>query len=287
MIGTLNGLIDLVERNTSEAIDVAAFAREHGTTEFHLRRMFSALAQMPLSEYARRRRMTLAGADLALGEPNLLDVAVRYGYGSVEAFGRAFRSVHGTGPADVRRHGGPLCTQPMLRFRLSVEGSTPMDVTITRRPDLVIAGHAAQVPLIHHGVNPHIQAHIAGIAPEEHVRLKALSNTEPAGILAVTADVEPDAPEGSMLTYLHGVALDTATPVPEDLDTIRIAAGTWAVFVSRGPFPEALQQLWAATATDWFPSNPWRLRPGPSILRYLELTETYAACELWLPVEKS
>ena len=90
-----------------------------------------------------------------------------------------------------------------------------------------------------------------------------------------------------MLTYLHGVALDTATPVPEDLDTIRIAAGTWAVFVSRGPFPEALQQLWAATATDWFPSNPWRLRPGPSILRYLELTETYAACELWLPVEKA
>ncbi len=249
MIGTLNALVDLVERSAGEAIDVAAFAREHGTTEYHLRRMFSALAQMPLSEYARRRRMTLAGADLALGEPNLLDVAVRYGYGSVEAFGRAFRSVHGTGPADVRRRGGPLSTQPMIRFRLSVEGSNPMNVTITRRPEFVLAGHAAQVPLIHQGVNPHIQEHIAAIAPEEHERLKLLSDTDPGGILAVTADLEPDAPEGSMLTYLHGVALDTATPVPEDLDTIRIAAGTWAVFVSRGPFPEALQQLWA-TATD-------------------------------------
>jgi AraC family transcriptional regulator len=242
---------------------------------------------MPLSEYARRRRMTLAGADLAHGEPNLLDVAVRYGYGSVEAFGRAFRSVHGIGPSDVRRHGGPLSTQPMLRFRLSVEGSTPMNVTITNRPDIVIAGHATQVPLIHQGVNPRIQEHIAAIAPEEHVRLKAMNNTEPAGILAVTADLEPDASEGSMLTYVHGVALDTATPVPDDLDSIRVAAGPWAVFVSRGPFPEALQQLWAATATDWFPSNPWRLRPGPSMVRYLELTETFAACELWLPIEKS
>ena len=47
------------------------------------------------------------------------------------------------------------------RFRLSVEGSTPMDVTITHRPTFVLAGHAAQVPLIHEGVNPHIQAHIA------------------------------------------------------------------------------------------------------------------------------
>jgi len=287
MIGTLNALVDLVEDSTGDAIDLAAFAREHGTTEYHLRRMFSALAQMPLSEYTRRRRMTLAGADLAQGEPNLLDVAVRYGYGSVEAFGRAFRSVHGTSPADVRRHGGPLSTQPMLRFRLSVEGSTPMDVTITHRPEFVLAGHAATVPLIHEGVNPHIQAHIAAIAPEEHVRLKALGNTEPAGILAVTADLEPDAPEGSPLTYLHGVAVAPATSVPGNLDTIDLEAGTWAVFHSNGPFPGALQQLWAATATDWFPSNPWRMRPGPSILRYLELTESHAVCELWLPVEKA
>ena len=287
MIGTLNALVDLVEHSTGEAIDVATFAREHGTTEYHLRRMFSALAQMPLSEYARRRRMTLAGAELAVGEPSLLDVAVRFGYGSVEAFGRAFRSVHGTGPAEVRRHGGPLSTQAMLRFRLSVEGSTPMAVTITERPEFVLAGHAAQVPLIHEGINPHIQQHIAAIAPEEHMRLKALGDIEPAGILAVTADLEPDAPEGSTLTYLHGVALSATTTVPDDLDAIPVEAGIWAAFSSRGPFPEAVQQLWAATATDWFPSNPWRLRPGPSILRYLELTESYADCELWMPVEKA
>src|SRR5690554_3034528 len=145
MIGTLNALVDLVEQSHDETLDVTRFAREHGTTEYHLRRMFSALAGMPLSEYVRRRRMTLAAADLVRGEPNLLELAVRYGYGSVEAFGRAFRAVHGTSPAEVRRHGGPLSTQPMLRFRLSVEGSVPMDVTITDRPAFVLAGHAAEV----------------------------------------------------------------------------------------------------------------------------------------------
>lgn len=287
MIGTLNALVDLVERSLGEPLDVAAFAREHGTTEYHLRRMFSSLARMPVSEYGRRRRMTLAAADLAAGEPDLLEVAVRYGYGSVEAFGRAFRSVHGIGPSDARRDGGPLSTQPVLRFRLSVEGSTPMDVTITDRPEFVLVGHAAQAPLIHEGVNPHIQRHIAAIPAEEHARLKALSDAEPSGILAVTAGLEPDAPEGSELTYLHGVALSPATAVPDDLDALRVEAGTWAVFASRGPFPDALQQLWAATATEWFPSNPWRLRPGPTILRYLELTETHAHCELWMPVERA
>jgi AraC family transcriptional regulator len=285
MIGTLNALADLVEQNLQDEIDVIAFARQHGTTEYHLRRMFATLAGMPLSEYARRRRMTMAAADLVAGAPDLLAVAVRYGYGSSEAFSRAFRAVHGVAPADVRRNGGPLKTQSTLRFRLSVEGSTAMHVTITDRDAFTLAGHAAQVPLIHAGVNPHIQAHIASIAPEEHRRLKGLSDTEPAGILAVTADTEPDAPEGSPVTYLHGVALAESTVVPDDLDTIAADAGTWAVFDVDGPFPETLQNLWAATATEWFPSNPWRLRPGPSIVRYRELTDRHVDAELWLPVE--
>lgn len=160
-----------------------------------------------------------------------------------------------------------------------------MDVTISHRGEFVLAGHATRVPLIHQGVNPHIQNHIEQIPPTGHERLRSLNDIEPQGILAVTADSEPDTPEGSMITYLHGVALSGTTPVPDDLDSIEVAAGAWAVFAVKGPFPEALQELWAATATDWFPSNPWRLRPGPSILRYLELTESYASCELMLPIE--
>lgn len=60
------------------------------------------MAGMPLSEYVRRRRMTVAAADVVRGEDDLLSIAVRYGYGSTEAFGRAFRAVHGASPRDVR-----------------------------------------------------------------------------------------------------------------------------------------------------------------------------------------
>lgn len=160
-----------------------------------------------------------------------------------------------------------------------------MDVTITTTPELVLVGHAVQVPLIHEGVNPHIQQHIASIPPEEHTRLKRLSDAEPSGILAVTGDIEPDAPQGTRLTYLHGVSVRPETVLPGDLDSMRVDAGAWAVFAASGPFPATLQSLWAATATEWFPSNPWRLRPGPSIVRYLEFTGTHASCELWLAVE--
>ncbi|WP_053704502.1 AraC family transcriptional regulator [Streptomyces sp. WM6368] len=287
MISALNQLVDLVEGHLTEELDVGGLAGGLGTTEYHLRRMFSSLAGMPLSEYVRRRRMTVAAADVVRGEDDLLSIAVRYGYGSTEAFGRAFRAVHGAGPRDVRRDGGPLRTQPRLRIRLTVEGSIPMDTRLIDRPAFRLVGHAARVPLIHQGINPHIQQHVTALPQEEHLRLKALGDTEPAGLLAVSDDLDPDGTEGSELTYLHGVALSRDTGVPDDLDAIEVPAGTWAVFRTAGPHPQALQTTWAATATEWFPSNPWRLRPGPSIVAVLDRAADFstATCELWLPVE--
>ena len=287
MIPALNHLVDLVEERLGAEPDVPALAAALGTTEYHLRRMFSSLAGMPLSEYVRRRRMTVAASDVVRGGDDLLSVAVRYGYGSTEAFGRAFRAVHGAAPRDVRRDGGPLRTQPQLRFRLTVEGSTPMDTRFADRPAFRLIGHATRVPLIHEGVNPHIQEHVAALPQEAHVRLKALGDTDPAGLLQVCDDLAPDSAEGSELTYLHGVAVSAATPAPDDLDAIEVPAGTWAVFRSSGAFPDALQTTWAATASEWFPSNPWRLRPGPSIVAVLERAADFstATSELWLPVE--
>ncbi|GIF03969.1 AraC family transcriptional regulator [Actinoplanes siamensis] len=287
MIAALNRLVDLVEESLASDFDVKEVARTLGTTEYHLRRMFSSLAGMPLSEYLRRRRMTVAAAAVVRGEEDLLTIAVRHGYGSTEAFGRAFRAVHGVSPGQVRHAGGPLRTQPQLRFRLTVEGSERMETRIVDHREFRLVGHAARVPLVHQGINPHIRQHITALPTEEHQRLKALGDTEPAGLLAVTDDLDPDRAEGSALTYLHGVAVSPDTPVPDGLDIIKVPASRWVVLRTAGPHPQTLQKTWATTATEWFPSNPWRLRPGPEIVAVLEHTDDFSAatCELWLPVE--
>lgn len=287
MIEILNRLVDEIESRIGEDIDIDVLAVSMGTTGYHARRMFSSLAGMPVSEYMRRRRMTVAAADL-IGDEDLLTIAVRYGYGSIEAFGRAFRSVHGVSHGDVRRDGGPLRSQPTLRFRLTVEGSVPMDARIIERPAFRLVGHATRVPLIHEGVNPHIQQHIASLPVSEHQRLKDIGNTEPRGILQVTADVDPDYREGSELTYLHGVAVEGGTETPSGLDVIDLETGEWVVFRTSGPHPSALQDAYAASASEWFPSNLWRLRPAPSIVSILEHADDFstATYELWFPIER-
>ncbi|MCZ7440752.1 GyrI-like domain-containing protein [Micromonospora sp. WMMC241] len=162
-----------------------------------------------------------------------------------------------------------------------------METRIVDRPAFRLVGHAARVPLIHRGVNPHIQQHIAALPAEEHLRLKALGDTEPGGLLAVCDDLDPDYDEGSELTYLHGVAVSAGTPVPGDLHVVEVPAGRWLVIRAVGPYPQTLQRTWATAAAEWFPFNPWCLRPGPEIVAVPEPMAGVgtATCEVWLPVE--
>ncbi|CAM5721415.1 AraC family transcriptional regulator [Streptomyces badius] len=287
MLERLNDAMEHIEAHLGERIEAADLARIAMTSEYHFRRMFSALAGLPLSEYIRRRRMTVAGAEV-LGDRDrsLLDVATRYGYDTGEGFARAFRAVHGIGPGEARRTGAVLRSQQRLTFRLVVEGSSAMRYGLVEKNAFRVVGKKARVPLIHEGPNPAIAEFIRGIGREELDRIAALSDQEPAGIVGVSDQLDPSRAEGTELDYWHGAV--TAVEPPEDLDALDVSAGTWAVFESEGEFPQALQYLWRDVFTQWFPSNPYVSRPGPEILR-VRLAEDgkRAEAELWIPVERS
>ncbi|MBD0421908.1 AraC family transcriptional regulator [Streptomyces sp. TRM S81-3] len=285
MLERLNQTMEYIERHLDRSIDVAGLARLAATSEYHLRRMFSALAGIPLSEYIRRRRLTVAGAEVLAGDVPLLDIAVRYGYGSGEAFARAFRAMHGVGPGEARRTGAALVSQPRLTFRLTLEGSSSMRYRVVDRPAFTVAGFKARVPLVHSGPNQAIIDFVRGIGPQEAERLEELSDLEPRGVVAVCDDLDPSRAEGTELDYYHGVI--TSMAAPDGLSVLPVPAGTWAVFTTSGPAPQAIQNLWRDVFTEWFPSNPYRSRPGPEILRSrLSADGTEADAELWLPVER-
>ncbi|MFD4633514.1 GyrI-like domain-containing protein [Streptomyces sp. NPDC058284] len=285
MLERLNQAMEYVEGHLGQSVDVAEAARIAATSEYHLRRMFSALAGMPLSEYIRRRRLTLAGAEVLTGRDTLLEIAVRHGYGSGEAFARAFRAMHGIGPGEARRTGATLSSQSRMTFRLTVDGSTDMRYRVVDKQAFTVVGPKARVPLVHAGPNRAIIDFVRRIPPEEMERLEELSDQEPKGVLAVCDDLDPSRAEGTELDYYQGVI--TSAAAPEGAATLSVPAGSWAVFSASGPVPEAIQHLWRDVFTEWFPSNPYRSRPGPEILRTrLSADKSGADSELWLPVER-
>ncbi|MER7892532.1 AraC family transcriptional regulator [Micromonospora sp. NPDC094482] len=285
MLERLNQAMAYLEEHLDQPIEVAELARIATTSEYHFRRLFSALAGLPLSEYVRRRRLTVAAAAVLAGEETLLAIAVRYGYGSAEAFARAFQAVHGVGPGEARRTGAALSAQPRMSFRLTVEGSSSMRYRIVQKDGFRLVGRRARVPLVHEGMNPAIVAFIKGIERETVERMEALSDQEPAGVVNVSDNLAGDRAEGSELDYWHGVV--TGADVPGDMDALEVPAGAWAVFETSGAFPQAVQYLWRDVFTQWFPSNPYRSRPGPEISRTrLSADGTQADAELWIPVER-
>ncbi|MFB7241759.1 GyrI-like domain-containing protein [Streptomyces populi] len=284
MLERLNQALEHIERHLGQDIEVEELARVAATSEYHLRRMFSALAGMPLSEYVRRRRLTLAGAEVLAGRETLLEIAVRYGYGSGEAFARAFRAMHGIGPGEARRTGAALSSQSRMAFRLTVEGSSSMRYRVVRKEEFSVVGLKARVPLVHSGPNRAIIDFVRGIAPGTLERLEKLSDQEPHGIVSVCDDLDPSRAEGTELDYYQGVI--TSVAAPGGTTALAVPAGTWAVFTTSGPAPGAIQELWRDVFTEWFPSNPYRSRPGPEILRTrLSPDGATADAELWLPVE--
>ncbi|WP_327260399.1 AraC family transcriptional regulator [Streptomyces sp. NBC_01232] len=286
MLERLNQALDHLEGCLTQEVDIPEVARIAAVSEYHFRRMFSTLAGMPLPVYVRRRRMTLAGADVLAGELTLLDVAVRYGYGSGEAFARAFRSVHGIGPGEARRTGAVLTAQPRMSFRVVVEGRTAMRYRIVEKEPFRIVGRKARVPLVHEGVNEAAAAHLESLDRQAIVRMKELPAQEPEGILSAAVHLTDSREEGTEVDYWIGVVTG-AGATAEELDALDVPAGTWAVFDNHGPYPSALQELWRDVFTQWFPSNPYTSRPGPELLRTQPVepgTETDS--QLWIPVER-
>lgn len=289
MLDRLNEALERVERDLEEPVDVAEMARSVCVSEQHFRRMFSALSGMPISEYVRRRRMTLAGAEVIEGRDTLLDIAVRHGYGSAEAFGRAFRSVHGAGPGEVRRGGAALVSQSRLTFHLTIEGKTIMRYRVVDKDTFAITGPKARVPLVHEGSNEALIEFVKGIDAATHERVEELSDQEPRGSLGVTHALEPGREEGSAIDYYQGAAT-SVTEVPEGMESLRVPAGSWVVFpFERYTFPEQIQRIWSYAFSEWFPSNPaYQYGQGPDMLKlvYDEREEELVSGELWMPVEK-
>jgi AraC-like DNA-binding protein len=77
-------------------------ARVH-LSRFHLDRLISAAAGEPPARLRRRVLLERAACQLASGASTILDVAVRAGYSSHEAFTRAFARAYGMTPAEWRR----------------------------------------------------------------------------------------------------------------------------------------------------------------------------------------
>ncbi len=109
--------IDFMEGHLTEPISMEEISQRAYCSSHHFQRMFHMLTGYTVAEYVRLRRLTLAAQELSSStDVKVLDVAIKYGYESPEAFAKAFRRDHGLAPSDARIRGVALRRFPASPF---------------------------------------------------------------------------------------------------------------------------------------------------------------------------
>lgn len=283
----MNDALKYIEKNLEYEIDHKEIARLALCSEYHFKRMFSFLAGIPLSEYIRRRRLTVAAFELTNSDIKVIDLAVKYGYNSPDAFSRAFQSLHGVTPSEARDNSHSLKAYPPMTFQLSIKGGNEMNYRIVEKEKFNIIGLKKRVPIVFEGVNPEISKMWQSLNMQIITELKALSNIEPSGLISASVNFsEGRMEEKGELDHYIGVA--STKECPDTFEKLEVKASTWAVFEAVGPFPETLQNIWGRIYSEWFPSSNYEVAEGPEIL-WNESKDTSSPTyksEIWVPVVK-
>lgn len=226
MLARLNEALSYIEENLTKTVDYKEAARIACCSEYHFTRMFSFLAGITLSEYIRRRRLTLAALELSHSDIKIIDVALKYGYTSPDSFTRAFQSMHGVTPSEARFHGQSLKAFPRMTFQLTIKGGSEMNYRIEEKEAFRIVGIKKRVPMIFHGVNPEIASMVKDLTPEFIKMIKGLSNIQPSGLISASTNFsEGRMEEKGELDHYIGAA--TTKEAPEGLASLEVPASTW------------------------------------------------------------
>ena len=283
----MNKAMRYIEENLMGEIDFEEMSRIACCSEYHFRRMFSFLAGMPLGEYIRRRKLSIAAVLLNEEDNKIIDIALQLGYNSPDAFSKAFHAMHGMAPSSVKKGNIILKAFPPMTFQLTIKGGNEMDYRIVEKDAFKIVGLKKRITLIFEGVNHQMDSVLQGLTADKIKELKSLCDIEPKGILSVSANFSERTVEGSELDQYIGVA--TTKQAMDQWDVLEVDATSWAVFTVTGEFPKALQDTWARIYAEWFPTSGYELTAGPEILwnESPDTSKPNYKSEIWIPVRKS
>ena len=117
----------VIERNSDRALSMSKIAQACGVSRSHLANAFGSATGLSVMKYLRSRRLTEAAQTLANGAPDVLTAALDAGYGSHEAFTRAFGDQFGVTPESVRERGSTNALALTLPLELKARSTSLLE----------------------------------------------------------------------------------------------------------------------------------------------------------------
>ncbi|MFR1708643.1 MAG: helix-turn-helix domain-containing protein [Clostridium sp.] len=291
LLERMNRAVEYIETNLTNKIGYEKVANEIGYSIHHFQRMFSFITDISMAEYVRRRRMTMAAFELQNSSMKVIDIALKYGYESPEAFARAFQNLHGITPTVARNKGIGLKAYPRISFQISIKGVSEMKYRIETRKDFQVYGIER----------------IFDISNDENLREiprfwnEVLSNGEcdklaestgnlnnQGELCPVNAVCDYKKTEGTTFPYMI-YALKSNKSDTRGYKVVEVPSATWAIFTSEeydmGDVSIAFQDLNKRAHTEWLPTSTYNKLEGYDLEMYYEKSNGKGYCESWIRVE--
>lgn len=288
----MHRVLDYIDRHLDQELDLIALARVAHFSSFHFHRVFFSWSGETLGDYLRRRRVETAATRLA-GQPRLsiFEVAMSVGFGSAEAFARAFKVRFG-------------CTASAWRDSIAKQRNAG---EVLRNPDQIAgAAGADNVSTLSTAAAMKVK-----VIDRKPVKVSYLRHVGPYGkplsefwqrtvypwMLAndqlgqprygISLD-DPTITAPDQCRYDAAVEVRGKIVVPGDSQATTIPGGQYAVTAFRGTVDE-IGGVWEAMLRQWLPGSGMQLDARP-FLEYYPPDATFDpitgvfTCDIAIPV---
>ena len=281
----MHRVMEHIDRHLDEVLELNTLAAVANFSAFHFHRLFTAWMGETLGEYARRRRLESAALRL-VAQPSVpvLQVALGVGFGSTEAFGRAFKARFGSAPTSWRQM--QVSNRDQAHSKLDQATAVPvrndgaMKVTIIDRQPTTVA-------YLRH-VGPYGKA-LGDFWMKEVDPWMETNNLYGRPRYGISHD-DPGITAPDKLRY------DAAVEVPQGFvgagghQITVIPGGKYAVGKFKGD-NDRVGEAWDWMLRDWLPGSGMQLDSRPFFEHYpveaaFDATTGDFECEICIPVTK-
>lgn len=261
----LNKIIEYLENDLTNEINVKKLSKQLGLNDFIMQRVFSIVTGITITEYIRKRRLSLAFEELKRSNNKIIDIALKYGYDSSISFARSFKKEFGLTPTMVRKNKETnYKIYPRIKFGSEFESKNIINYEIKNINGFTIYGRSVS----------------AKTFDDLHYKIRKLYNEirkdgtynqfQKSGYYAITYY------NNDPLVYLVGSKLKD-----NDLASYDVKKGEYAIFEVGSKNQKAIIKTIKFINEIWYNSSKLEINDDPYIECY-----TKDNCYIYVPLEK-